>query len=171
MSGSMQSVERFTAKVVDTMNRMYTTRPILLMGAIGLSILLLIFTIVSATTRYTQPTVVDYDEVSETLPVPVTKPQPPTVKPVSPSTMEVNQSMSQQAPAPSSQTSASVQVNGKNVPLPASGNGTVHKKITSSDGSNKTSIDITVKSHSSSSNSSSLNLEIESNQSSEDNSE
>lgn len=56
-----------------------------------------------------------------------------------------------------------VSVNGKSVPLPADGNGSVHKVITSNRGG-KTSVDITVKTKSSSSNSSNLDLNVESNQ-------
>lgn len=67
-----------------------------------------------------------------------------------------------------------VSVNGKSVPLPADGNGSVHKVITSNRGG-KTSVDITVKTNSSSSTASSsnldLNLNVESSQSSVYNSE
>lgn len=172
MSRTTKKVEPLSAKVQAAVQQMYTTRPILTMGAIGLSILLVIFVIVSALTYRSSSSALEFDEVAEI--VPVTKPQPPvqvdTITPVT--TTEGSQIMTQpQSTDSSSQTTAEVYVNGKEVPLPNNANGTIHKKITSTNGSNKTSVDITVKSHSSSSDSSTFDLEIESNQSSVNNSE
>lgn len=79
--------------------------------------------------------------------------------------MQVDQSTTESNSAEQqSRATANVQVNGQTVPLPPNGNGTVHKEITSDDGS-KASVDVTVNS-SSSSDSSSFNLNVTSNQSS-----
>lgn len=75
------------------------------------------------------------------------------------------------SPDASSHVSNSVTVNGQSIPLPSDGKGTVHKEITSENGS-KTTVDINVDSNSSSSkSSSSMNLNVDSRQSSVNNSE
>ena len=57
--------------------------------------------------------------------------------------------------------SADVVVNGQSLPLPADGNGTVQKVVTSDNGQ-QTSVNVTMESNASSSTSSSLNLDVES---------
>lgn len=133
------------------------------LGVIVLLVLLLVPAVVHSSVKQ-QSVSVSHAESPVSLPSKSSS-QPPALPASSQAAVQVNQSTTKSNGAgPQPTTSANVQVNGQTVPLPPNGNGTVHKEITSGDGS-KTSVDVTVDS-SSSSDSSTFNLNVTSNQSS-----
>ncbi len=160
MASMIQTIDRFAlgTDVTASHSRVYT---LVSLGAAALLVLVLIFALNQIGTRQ-HASSMNHIQSQQSLPYPA-KPSP-TPAASNQTITEIHQSTSSSSPHSAPTTSARVEVNGKNVPLPSSGNGTVHKDVTSSDGS-KASVDVMVHS-SSSSDSSTFNLNINSDQSS-----
>lgn len=174
MVGVMRQTGHFAMSMKALGRRMHTPHSIVvavaMVGIISLLVILFIFAL-SMKTQYSQQssTQIQYQSSATSR-----SPSAPESQTTSKASSSMSIGGSQQSVVSEGQTKptvhTNVSVNGKSVPLPAGGNGSVHKVITSNDGG-KTSVDITVKSQSSSSTSSNLDLNVESNQMSVYNSE
>ena len=165
-----QTAGRFVMGTITTVRRVYRSHPLAIWGAVVLSIFVLSFVVARMNIERKRPALINYEASTAPL-VPATSSQPSTAKNVSSSTVQVDHTATQSTNKAVPQTATHVEVNGQTVPVPSASKGTIRKHITSSDGNNKTSVDISISSSGSSSDDSTFNLDIDSSQSSFNNSE
>ena len=164
MSGAIQSIKQFTGSTNDATGHSHGVRSLLIWGAIATLIAVGIVVVLTVDAQYKNKTTYSAS-AKGTL---VNSILLPLIGSSRTSTLNTQVSQSSN-PASAPVTSATVKVNDHTIPLPASGNGSVHQEVTSSDGS-KVSVDMNVSS-TSSSDSSTFELNLNSAQVSVNNSE
>lgn len=167
MSSIVQSVGQFADNAQGLIGRSHTVRLLLVWGAITLLALVAVIVVLIARAQSAMQPHLDTSGVS------ATAPHQSAI--IMSHTSALNSQIAQSsAPSSGSAPTAStrVTVNGQNIPLPQSGNGTVHQTVTSDNG-NQASVDVNVRTTSSSdsSSSSNLTLNVDSDQVSTNNSE